>query len=107
MKMFFPSIEFQFQNCDLSLIRRIFSFETTDDLERMPNEMIGQHRAVRAMEFGLSVEQSGYNLFVVGPTGTGRMTYTQDSVEKVAKEVALFPMIGAMSIILTIRIVHW
>ncbi|MCQ6280131.1 AAA family ATPase [Bacillus sp. EB600] len=53
---------------------RIFCFETTDDLERMPNEIIGQHRAVRAMEFGLSVEQSGCNLFVVGPTGTGRMT---------------------------------
>jgi hypothetical protein len=45
----------------------IFSFETTDDLEWMPNEIIWQTRAVRAMEFGLSVEQSGYNL-PVGPT---------------------------------------
>lgn len=63
----------------------IFSFETTDDLERMPNEIIGQHRAVRAMEFGLSVEQFGYNLFVVGPTGTGRMTYTKDSINKAAQ----------------------
>jgi Cdc6-like AAA superfamily ATPase len=66
----------------------IFSFETTDDLERMPNEIIGQHRAVRAMEFGLSVEQFGYNLFVVGPTGTGRMTYTKDSINKVAQSRA-------------------
>jgi lon-related putative ATP-dependent protease len=64
----------------------IFSFETTEDLERMPNEIIGQHRAVRAMEFGLSVEQLGYNLFVVGPTGTGRMTYTQDSINKEAQK---------------------
>jgi lon-related putative ATP-dependent protease len=63
----------------------LFSFETTEELERMPNEIIGQHRAVRAMEFGLSVEQTGYNLFVVGPTGTGRMTYTKDSINKVAK----------------------
>lgn len=62
-----------------------FSFETTADLEKLPNEMIGQDRAVRAMEFGLTVEQSGYNLFVVGPSGTGRMTYTQDSVAKMAK----------------------
>jgi hypothetical protein len=66
----------------------IFSFETTDNLELMPNEIIRQHLAVRAMEFGLSIEQSGYNLFVVGPTGTGRMMYTQDSVEKVAKSSA-------------------
>lgn len=62
-----------------------FSFETTDDLERLPNEMIGQSRAEKAMNFGLAVEQSGYNLFVVGPAGTGRMTYALDSVTKAAK----------------------
>ena len=62
-----------------------FSFETTDDLEKLPNEMIGQNRAEKAMNFGLAVEQSGYNLFVVGPAGTGRMTYALDSVTKVAK----------------------
>ena len=47
--------------------------------------MIGQQRAEQAMDFGLSVKQSGYNLFVVGPSGTGRMTYTLDSVAKMAK----------------------
>ena len=62
-----------------------FHFETTNDLKQLPKEMIGQQRAEQAMKFGLSVEQSGYNLFVVGPSGTGRMTYTQDSVSKMAK----------------------
>lgn len=62
-----------------------FSFETTEDLEHIPNEMIGQQRAEQAMKFGLAVEQTGYNLFVVGPSGTGRMTYTQDSVANIAK----------------------
>ena len=62
-----------------------FSFETTKDLEQYPNEMIGQRRAEQAMEFGLSVEQKGYNLFVVGPSGTGRMSYTMDSVKRLAK----------------------
>lgn len=66
-----------------------FSFETTNDLEKLPKEMIGQSRAEQAMEFGLAVEQSGYNLFVVGPSGTGRITYTQDSVEKMAKDRAV------------------
>ncbi|WP_458414752.1 Lon protease family protein [Schinkia sp. CFF1] len=66
-----------------------FPFETTEDLEKVPNEMIGQSRAEKAMDFGLAVEQSGYNLFVVGPPGTGRMTYTQDSVMKVAKQRAV------------------
>jgi predicted ATP-dependent protease len=62
-----------------------FTFETTNDLKTLPNEMIGQQRAKQAMEFGLAVEQKGYNLFVVGPAGTGRVTYTQDSVAKMAK----------------------
>lgn len=68
---------------------RQFSFETTDDLEQVPSKMIGQKRAEQAMEFGLTVEQSGYNLFVVGPSGTGRMTYTQDSVAKMAEDRAV------------------
>ncbi|MCE7793178.1 AAA family ATPase [Salipaludibacillus sp. CUR1] len=67
----------------------IFSFETTADMETLSNEMIGQERAEKAMSFGLSVEQSGYNLFVVGPTGTGRITYTQNSVAKLAGKRAI------------------
>lgn len=66
-----------------------FSFETTAELEQVPSKMIGQKRAEQAMEFGLTVEQSGYNLFVVGPSGTGRMTYTQDSVAKMAENRAV------------------
>lgn len=62
-----------------------FPFETTADLDKMAKEMIGQQRAERAMEFGLSVEQLDYNLFVVGPSGSGRKTYTLDSVDKIAK----------------------
>lgn len=63
-----------------------FPFETTAELEKLPNEMIGQKRAEKAMEFGLAVQQSGYNIFVVGPSGSGRLTYTMDSVTKQAKE---------------------
>ena len=36
--------------------------------------IIGQARAVRALEFGLAVESLGFNVFVTGLTGTGRMT---------------------------------
>lgn len=63
-----------------------FAFETTADLEERPKEMIGQERAEQAMDFGLSVEQKGYNLFVVGPSGTGRMTYTLSTVKKIAEK---------------------
>ena len=36
--------------------------------------IIGQSRAVKALEFGLAVESLGFNVFVTGLTGTGRMT---------------------------------
>lgn len=60
-------------------------FETTDDIECLPNIMIGQERAEKAMDFGLSVDQSGYNLFVVGSAGTGKKTYTKNRVLEIAK----------------------
>jgi lon-related putative ATP-dependent protease len=46
--------------------------------------VIGQDRAVKSMEFGLSMEAPGYNIFVLGPQGTGKTTYSQMVVSKVA-----------------------
>jgi predicted ATP-dependent protease len=61
----------------------IFPFETTDELP--PDElMVGQERAVRALDFGLGVPQPGYNVFVTGPTGTGRTTYARQKIEQLA-----------------------
>ena len=58
-------------------------FTTTDDLP--PGEsIVGQDRAVRSLDFGLTVPQPGYNMFVAGPIGTGRTTYTQSKVARVA-----------------------
>ncbi len=53
-----------------------FPFETTAELPVTP-EIIGQPRATRAIEFGLDMEGPGYNIFVVGPGGTGRATVIQ------------------------------
>lgn len=46
---------------------------------------IGQERAIRAMEFGLGMDASGYNIFVAGAQGTGKSTYTESAVSKAAK----------------------
>ena len=48
-----------------------FSFECTDELVP-PQGLIGQDRALQAIQFGLEVEKKGYNLFVTGLTGTGK-----------------------------------
>ncbi len=36
--------------------------------------IIGQERAITALEFGLAIDSLGFNVFVTGLTGTGKMT---------------------------------
>ena len=48
-----------------------FEFETTKDLPALEGT-IGQDRALTAIDFGLGIEESGFNLFVLGQPGTGR-----------------------------------
>jgi lon-related putative ATP-dependent protease len=59
------------------------SFATTAELPP-ERSLVGQERAVRAMDFGLSIRQPQFHVFVVGPTGTGRTTYTETKVREVA-----------------------
>ncbi len=50
--------------------------------------IIGQARAVRALEFGLSVQSLGFNVFVTGLTGTGRMTAIELQLRPLADQGA-------------------
>lgn len=38
------------------------------------DELLGQERAVRALEFGVAIDASLYNIVVVGPKGSGKST---------------------------------
>ncbi|HET91938.1 MAG TPA: ATP-binding protein [Chloroflexi bacterium] len=59
------------QQCDPSM----FDFETTDDLTDLSlREIVGQERAVDAILFGIRIRREGYNLFALGPSGTGKRT---------------------------------
>jgi len=46
--------------------------KTTEKLTPL-KEIIGQDRAVKALKFGLNIEDNGFNIFVSGYSGTGRM----------------------------------
>ncbi|MFZ5907603.1 MAG: Lon protease family protein [Nitrospirota bacterium] len=48
-------------------------FTTTDELPEF-KETIGQERALHALDFGLSLESTGFNIFILGEHGTGKMT---------------------------------
>ena len=47
--------------------------------------MIGQERAVQAIEFGLNMRSPGYNIFVTGAEGTGKSNIVQDLVGRHAR----------------------
>jgi lon-related putative ATP-dependent protease len=64
---------------------RQFEFETTAALEDLP-EVIGQPRAVEAMRFGVGIEREGYNVFALGPVGTGKRDFVLQFFEHRAKE---------------------
>ena len=62
-----------------------FKFETTDELDGL-DSIYGQDRGIKALEFVLSVDAKGYNIYLEGPSGVGKTMYTKKSVTKVASK---------------------
>ena len=62
----------------------IFNFETTEEVEGN-YKGIGQERGIKSLEFGLRVDTKGYNLYLEGPTGSGKTTYTKNYLDKLSK----------------------
>ncbi len=62
-----------------------FPFETTAELSTK-EEVIGQVRAVKAIEFGLSIRNHGFNIFVSGVPGTGKNTIVKSIVKRISQD---------------------
>ncbi|MBS3787110.1 AAA family ATPase [Candidatus Bipolaricaulota bacterium] len=64
-----------------------FSFDTTEELEPL-KEIIGQDRALDAIELGLGIkdDENRYNIYVAGQPGTGKNSAVNKFLEKVSKE---------------------
>ncbi len=65
-------------NCDAASL----PFETTDELPCCEG-IIGQDRAVAAIQLGLRVRSKGHNVFVCGQPGTGRTTSVRHLLETI------------------------
>lgn len=65
---------------------KALGFRTTKGLDKLKG-LIGQDRAVRAVEFGLSVQSKGYNIFMVGEPGSGRTSYAMGELQRIAAEM--------------------
>ena len=61
----------------------MFAFESTDEIHEIV-QIAGQDRALEAVEFGIGIEHKGFNLFVIGPQGTGRHTVIRSFIDQKA-----------------------
>jgi predicted ATP-dependent protease len=77
------SKKFELKISDLRLIcdPKIFKFKNTSEVKPL-DTVIGQERAVEAIDFGLNMNDPGYNIFVTGLAGTGKSTIVRDLVTK-------------------------
>lgn len=62
-----------------------FLFKTTDELQCL-DDVIGQEKAKKAMEFGLSVNAQGYNIYMSGEPGAGKTTFAKIYAQKAANQ---------------------
>lgn len=56
---------------------------TTAELEPLAG-IVGQKRAVSALRFGLGIRDSGFNIYVAGPPGIGKMTAVEAFLDEFA-----------------------
>ena len=63
------------------------NFEKSSELTPY-NGVLGQDRAVSAIQFGVAMDRPGYNVYVMGDSGTGRSSYITEYLKSEAKRQA-------------------
>jgi lon-related putative ATP-dependent protease len=64
--------------------RREFTCKTSAELSLLEG-VVGQPRALNALQFGLEIPDKGFNIYVAGSPGTGRHTATTRYIEEIAQ----------------------
>jgi lon-related putative ATP-dependent protease len=60
-------------------------FNSTEELDPI-DTIIGQERAVKAIKFGVDIKSPGYNIFISGLAGTGRLTTIKRLLDEIRVE---------------------
>ena len=68
-----------YRRCDIAR----FQFRNTAELGDL-SEYFGQDRALEAVRFGVGIRRQGFNLFLLGPAGTGKYALANDFLAKKA-----------------------
>lgn len=61
-----------------------FDFNTTEDIPELEGS-IGQVRALKSIDFGLGMQEDGFNLYLSGEPGTGRSSTIKNLLKKRAR----------------------
>jgi predicted ATP-dependent protease len=75
----------------LTIAADTMGFSDTSELLEYPLPWIGQERAEMAARFGLGMEQTDYNLFVLGEVGSGRTSLLKQAMQATAASKAVPP----------------
>jgi len=75
-----------YRNCDESM----FDFHTTGDVPSLDG-IIGQERALTAIDFGLNLPSMGFNIYVLGESGTGKTSAVRAFISKKAEQEEVPP----------------
>ncbi len=59
-----------------------FKFESTSNVPSI-QEIIGQERALKALKVGVELWSAGYNIFITGLSGTGKLTTVKKMLEAI------------------------
>jgi len=62
-----------------------FDFQTTDELADI-DLVVGQERAIDALQFGINIKDGGYNIYALGPTGTGKHKTVHQIITRTAMD---------------------
>jgi len=71
------TLEQLYQHCD----PQQFPFQSTDEVDN-PDGVVGQERALEALEFGTGINSRGFNIYVLGPNGVGKKTVVRKFLEE-------------------------
>jgi len=61
------------------------------EIPRLQNSILGQSRAQSALEFGVAMPNPGYNIFVMGEPGSGRLTMINNHLDTLAQNLPTPP----------------
>jgi predicted ATP-dependent protease len=62
-----------------------FTFKDTSELPSRQT-IYGQDRGTTAIEFGIAIQHDGYNMYVLGPSGSGRLSAVEHFIDESARQ---------------------